>query len=318
MSSLKVTTYGTRGSIPISNPDSIVYGGNTTCLRVESPCIPAGKALVIDAGSGYVPLASRLLGEKVSDIHLLFSHFHHDHTQGLFLAPTTFIKSFRVTLYGPVDAGGTGPKEMFRHLMKPPYFPVHYKLSESHFAFRPLEFPQTQVILVHPQGGMRVMDVNDFESLMEKDSYLPVGKGKYHRREFLVISMFMSNHPESTICYRFDEGPTGKSFVFLTDHENHDSNPNDLKRHLKGADLLIMDCQYSREKYDSMTAGFGHATPDYCVCTAQEAGVRMLGLTHHDPASKDAQVDAVLQEAIGHLTSDIKVFACRDYEEITV
>lgn len=316
--SLKVTTYGTRGSIPISNPDSIVYGGNTTCLRIESPCIPKAKALIIDAGSGYLPCVYRLLSEKVDDIHVVLTHDHHDHTQGLLLAPSTFIKTIKTHLYGPIDAGGIGPKEMLKAIMQPPYFPVHSKLHESHFAFHPLEFPQTQVILVHPQGGIRLMDVDVYETLNLKDSFIPVGKGKYPKSEFLVITMYMSNHPENTICYRFDEGPTGKSFVFLTDHENHDSNPNDLKRHLKGADLLIMDCQYTRLKYDMMTAGFGHGTPDYCVKTALEAGAKRLGLTHHDPSSKDKDIEAIFEEAMNCLPAEVDVFACKDYQEIEV
>lgn len=318
MSTLKVTTYGTRGSIPISNPESVTYGGNTTCLRVESGCIPEGKALVIDAGSGYVPLSYKLLGEKISDIHILFSHYHHDHTQGLLLAPPTFIKNIKTHLYGPIDAGGVGPKEMFRCIMQPPFFPVHHKLHESHFVFHPLEFPQTQLMLIHPSGGIRFMDVNEYEKLVDKDSHIPSGKGKYPRSEFLVVRMYMSNHPENTICYRFDEGPTGKSFVFLTDHENHDSNPNDLKKHLKDVDLLIMDCQYPRLKYDMMTAGYGHATPDYCVRTAQESGAKMLGLTHHDPSSNDKQVEAILEEAISCIPGEVKVFACNDYGVIEV
>lgn len=316
--SLKVTTFGTRGSIPVSNPESIIYGGNTTCLRVESPCIPKGKALIVDAGSGYVPCSYRLLGEKVHDVHVLFTHYHHDHTQGLLLAPPTFIKSIKTHLYGPVDAGGVGPKEMWKTIMQPPYFPVHHKLHESHFSFHPLEFPQTQVMLVHSQGGIRMMDVDQYESLNLKDGYIPIGKGKYPKSEILVISMYMSNHPENTICYGFDEGPTGKKFVFLTDHENHDSNPNDLKNHIKGADLLVMDCQYSRLKYDSMTAGYGHGTPDYCVRTAREVGAKRLGLTHHDPNAKDLDVEGILAEAKACLPCEVDVFTCRDYQEIEV
>ena len=162
------------------------------------------------------------------------------------------------------------------------------------------------------------MDVDQSETLNLKDNYIPIGKGKYPKSETLVISMYMSNHPENTSCYSFDEGPTGKKFVFLTDHENHDSNPIDLKNHIKGTDLLIMDCQYRRLKYDTMTAGYGHGTPDYCVRTAQETGAKRLGLTHHDPNARDADVEAVLAEAMTCLTSDVEVFACRDYQEIDV
>jgi phosphoribosyl 1,2-cyclic phosphodiesterase len=324
MKSLKITTYGTRGSIPVSSPETALYGGNTTCLRVESPCIPEGKALIIDAGSGYVPLAFRLLAEKVKSVHIVETHHHHDHNQGLLLAPPTFIKGIRTHLYGPVDASGIGPKEVLQAIMLPPFFPVHSELHESHFSFYPFKFPQTLVFLIHPEGGIRTMKVVDYEKLLDKGSHFPCGKGKYPKEEFLVIRMFMSNHPESTISYRFEEGPTGKVFVFLTDHENMDANPADLKRHLNNADLLIMDSQYTRERYERETAGYGHATPDYCVRTALQVGAKRLGLTHHDPKSRDCDIEAIVVEAKAYLAKrkleddidyELEIFACADYGE---
>jgi len=113
----------------------------------------------------------------------------------------------------------------------------------------------------------------------------------------LVIRMVRTNHPERAISYRFEERPTGKVFVFMTDHENTDGVSGDLRRHLQGVDTLVIDCQYPRWKYDKFTANFGHSTPDYCVRLAAETGVRELGLTHHDPLSTDEDVDKILEEA---------------------
>ena len=65
---MKVTTYGTRGSTPIARADAIRFGGNTTCLRIKSECLPPGMALAVDSGSGYMPLSNDLLKEKVMDV----------------------------------------------------------------------------------------------------------------------------------------------------------------------------------------------------------------------------------------------------------
>jgi hypothetical protein len=62
--------------------------------------------------------------------------------------------------------------------------------------------------------------------------------------------MFKINHPENTICYRFFENPTGRSFTFVTDHENQDGVSLDFQDFLHKSDFLAMDCQYSREDYD--------------------------------------------------------------------
>jgi hypothetical protein len=45
---MKINLWGVRGSIPTFNPDTIRYGGNTSCIEVEED----GHLLVLDAGSG--------------------------------------------------------------------------------------------------------------------------------------------------------------------------------------------------------------------------------------------------------------------------
>jgi phosphoribosyl 1,2-cyclic phosphodiesterase len=284
-----------------------------------SECIPKGTAVVLDAGSGFVPLSLDLLKEgDIREVVVLFSHWHHDHTQGLLLSPVLFMKSIDLKLVGPVQ-NGVDPKQMLEDMMRPPYFPVHWKRVDSHITTKGLEFPETWVGLFHPQGGIKVMRIEEYERLLKEGKFLPIGKGKYPVEECLVLTMHTSNHPEETISYRFDEKPTGKSFVFLTDHENQAALPLDLKRHLQGATLLLMDSQYRQEVYDQRTAGYGHGTPGYCVKVASQVGAKMLGLTHHDPSSTDDDIEEILREAVSQPEIDsVKVFACADYQEVEV
>jgi ribonuclease BN (tRNA processing enzyme) len=137
--------------------------------------------------------------------------------------------------------------------------------------------------------------------------------------------MYKTAHPEYTVSYRFEERPTGKVFVFLTDHENTDGFPNNLLHHLRGADLLVQDGQYSDEVYRARTSGFGHGTPEYCVKLAQRASVKRLGITHHDPDASDVDVEQRIVEAkqfAGEVESSLEfienIFVCADYQTIEV
>jgi len=333
---MKVKFNGTRGSTPVAGKNKLKYGGNTTSIEIKSDCLPKGNHLIVDAGSGIVPSCVEIMDLHGNDffngkivINLLLTHLHHDHTQGLFLAPMTFIKAVRMNLIGPKEHG-IGPREMIQTMMKPPFFPVHSKTILSHFACNGLEHPNSQVIIFHPVGGMKLLAVEQFENMENDGGHVPVGRSsKYPTNECLVIKMHKSNHPENTISFRFEERTTGKVFVFLTDHENQCAIPTDLRRHISNADLLVLDAQYSQEKYDNLTAGYGHGTGPYCAKIALECGTKKLGLTHHDPFSSDDQVNAILQEAQTRLTelkqskkgyplTEKNIFACADYQEVIV
>jgi ribonuclease BN (tRNA processing enzyme) len=113
---------------------------------------------------------------------------------------------------------------------------------------------------------------------------------------------------------------THRVFVFLTDHENTDGIPVDLLRHLQNADLLIEDAQYADSVYRTRTAGFGHATPEYCALLATKAGVKSLGLTHHDPMASDEEVEKRVAEArakakeLGNHKLAERIFGCACYD----
>ncbi|OGY78588.1 MAG: hypothetical protein A3B74_04370 [Candidatus Kerfeldbacteria bacterium RIFCSPHIGHO2_02_FULL_42_14] len=318
---MEITFYGTRGSTPIARENSTIYGGNTTCVRIHSTCLPKGHWLVIDTGSGIVPLSWDFTKEKAKAVSILFSHYHHDHTQGFALSAFPYAQEIAVDLYGPYEHG-FGPRDIFLTLMRPPFFPVHFGEIGSHINCHNIEFPNSTILLVHPIGGLKVLTRESFERLLEKGKQLPFqGTQKFDVSECMVMRMHRSNHPEQTISYRFEERPTGKVFVFVTDHENQDGIPQRFFQHLKGADLLVMDCQFTRARYDAVTCGWGHATPDYVVHVAQKVGAKSLGITHHDPPSDDDFINNnILIPARRHASSvsaaPLSIFACRDYMKI--
>jgi ribonuclease BN (tRNA processing enzyme) len=206
--------------------------------------------------------------------------------------------------------------------MQPPYFPVDLHEVGSHLHCVEIEHPNSTMLVIHPHGGRKVLTVEAFERLINNGGQIPFAQStKFDLSECLVITMQRSNHPERTIVYRFEERSSGLVFVFVTDHENQDGVPTRLVTHLQGADLLVMDTQYTRQKYETVTAGWGHATPDYTARVAMMVGAKALGLTHHDPGSTDTMVEDIVATAQGLLTatgSTIPVFGCRDYMVVEV
>ncbi|MBI2054640.1 MAG: hypothetical protein HYT39_00880 [Candidatus Sungbacteria bacterium] len=318
---MKITFYGTRGSTPVSNRNSQKYGGNTTCLRVESDCLPDGHWLVVDAGTGIVPLSWNFAKNGGKTATILQSHWHHDHTQGLALSAFPYMKHALLSIVGPYEHG-FGPRRVYANLiMRSPVFPVNFREWASHINCYNIEFPSSNILLFHPRGGMSRVTVEQYERFSDDSGQMPFKKQKFPLGECLVVRMHKSHHPEYTISYRFEEKPTGKVFVFVTDHENEDGLPMSFRAHLASADLLVMDCQYTDKKYQEVTAGWGHATPSYVARVAKETGAKALGLTHHDPPSDDALVDGIVETAqrlLAEFGSSTRAFGCYDYMEIAV
>lgn len=318
---MKVCFYGTRGSFPVSHPESVRYGGNTTCVGVMSECLPERHWLFIDAGSGILPASWAFDREGGRAVTILQTHWHHDHTQGLLGSSFPYRKDVPLGIYGPLEHG-QGPEEVYSALMRPPKFPVDIREISSHIRFHPIEFPNSTLLVIHPEGGVHRLALDDFERLMNAGRQLPFSRErKFPADECMVVRLYRSNHPECTISYRFEEPRTGKVFVLLTDHENQAGIPTRLQAHLRFADLLAIDCQYTDMKYHTQTAGWGHGTPSYVAELARANDVRALGLTHHDPPSTDDMIDKIVATARQHLQkagSGIPVFGCRDYLTVEV
>src|SRR5437762_1333719 len=119
---MKVTLWGTRGSLASPGPDTARYGGNTSCVEVRGS---DGTVLVLDAGTGIRPLGKQLAG-SVPRIDLLITHLHMDHIQGLgFFAPLR-TPGVDVHIWGPASTTQTLWARLTRYL-SPPLFPVHLR-----------------------------------------------------------------------------------------------------------------------------------------------------------------------------------------------
>jgi len=261
---VKVRCWGARGSIPVSGPDFNRYGGDTTCIEIRSK---NDALLVIDAGTGIRRLGCRLTEEGRLDLTLLFTHTHWDHVLGLPFFKLLYNPNARISLYGSPGLQGSIAKLLGR-VMAPPLFPVPF-----------VNLPSTIVSREWPGDVMQV--------------------------DSLRVRRIALSHPNLGAGYRVEED--GRSFVFLTDNEL--SHPHRGGRSFeeyadfcRGADLLVHDAEYTPEEYPERL-GWGHSHVDDAARLALAAGVKTLGLFHHNQERTDDGVDEMVRRCRAILTS---------------
>src|SRR5690606_15977587 len=101
----KIKFWGVRGSYPTPGESTIKYGGNTSCVEINA----GGKTIILDVGTGIIPLGRELVKKMTQEkrdleLLLLFSHLHHDHTQGFPFFIPAYLPKTKLHMYGP---GGT-------------------------------------------------------------------------------------------------------------------------------------------------------------------------------------------------------------------
>ena len=322
---MQVITYGTRGSAGFTLPDSVnaKYGGNTTCLRILSDCLPDGMCLVIDAGTGLLGLDYALNKQEAQPAQFvfLFTHYHLDHVLGLTMLGSLWNPQAQHSFYGPKLAGKHA-RWVFNTLMQDPLFPVDCGQTPSTKHWKGIDQPTSMCFAIHPKGGLSLQALDALRSAERSDGQLRFGGPSYDVNECLIVTMAMTVHPRNNaVSYRFEERPTGRVFVLATDHEKPATLGKPLAAHMKGAHLLLMDSQYTEAQYAATTSGFGHGTPEACVEAAKEVGAHVLGLTHHAHDAADDEVDFILECARRkqrEITFDGEVVACSDYLTLDV
>lgn len=149
---MRVTFWGTRGSLASPGPETVRYGGNTACVEVGDS---SGGLIVLDAGTGIRRLGATL-GEART-VHLFLTHLHLDHLQGLgFFAPL-FRPEVEVHIWGPPSPRADLAARLNRYL-SPPLFPVRLKELGSRVTLHPAPMQAIRVgdvevvseLIVHP------------------------------------------------------------------------------------------------------------------------------------------------------------------------
>ncbi|ANG63595.1 MBL fold metallo-hydrolase [Marinobacterium aestuarii] len=123
----QVRFWGVRGSIPCPGQDTLLYGGNTSCVEVRA----GERLLILDAGSGLQHLGQQLKGSIDAD--LLLSHLHYDHILGLpFFAPA-YDAGSRLRIWAGNCNGGI--EATLQQYLQAPFFPVPLHRMAAHIRF---------------------------------------------------------------------------------------------------------------------------------------------------------------------------------------
>lgn len=255
---MKVTFYGTRGSMPVADPRYMQYGGNTSCILVT---FTSGRVAILDAGTGIRKLGNDLLRnahKQYDNISIILSHTHWDHIQGFPFFDLAYDKqrNFTISICGK-DRMGRDLEHIFATQMKSDLFPVPLHKMGAKFTF------------LQP-------DITTYEN--------PWG-----------IKFFASKHSHrgDAYSYRIEEG--GKTLVYCTDVEHKDEIDPNVVALSRNADLLIHDAQYTPEELE-MKKGWGHSSWEQAIEVAEQAGVKKLALFHHDPDHNDTFLSNIEKE----------------------
>jgi phosphoribosyl 1,2-cyclic phosphodiesterase len=257
---MKVNLWGTRGSLASPGPDTVRYGGNTSCVSIEGS---NGTWLVLDAGTGIRNLGQNL-PSNLERVDILLTHLHMDHLQGLpFFAPLRN-PDIETHIWGPASTM-LSLKSRLQRYVSPPLFPVSIRDLSQTLHFHELSFDMFEIgefcivsqLVIHPNPtvGYRI-------TLNEK------------------VVTYIPDHEPMLGAPTFPRSPEWTSGFALA----------------KRADLLIHDTQYTPDEYQTRI-GFGHSNMVQAFEFAELANVKHFVPFHHDPAHSDDQLDQMIINA---------------------
>ena len=251
---MRIKVWGARGSVPSPGPEMNRYGGNTSCVQLT---LSDGSVIVLDAGTGIRNLGIAMRPPE-QPLHILLTHLHLDHIQGLMFFPPCFRADADITIWGPASPEASLEDRVARYISAP-LSPVEVRELPCEVNFK--DTPPSEWDL----GPARI------------------------RAEAVT-------HRGPTLGYRITDGPT--TLTYISDHEPGLGAPLESlePEWISGydlackSDLLIHDCQYTDEEYPDHV-GWGHSRLTDTLTFARRVEAERLLMFHHDPLHSDDFLD---------------------------
>jgi phosphoribosyl 1,2-cyclic phosphodiesterase len=212
--------------------------------------------LVLDAGTGIRTLGLDLVRRPVRHVHLLLTHLHLDHLEGLrFFAPL-WDEKVTLDIWGP-RSPVVSLRDRILRSFSPPLFPLDFRDVPARVSFHDLP--------LLPAQPWQIAEISLYADLVL--------------------------HPGPTLGFRLEVGRS--SLAYLPDHEPALTGIDGLSPDwisagalARDADVVLHDAQYSEEEY-SAKIGWGHSSIADAVAFCRAAGAGRLVLFHHDPEHSD-------------------------------
>jgi phosphoribosyl 1,2-cyclic phosphodiesterase len=257
---MRVKFWGTRGSIPSPGPETIRYGGNTSCVGVT---LADGSLLALDAGSGIRSLGLALPSAPTR-LHILLTHLHLDHIQGLVFFAPAFRPQTEIVIWGPASPEASLRDRIARYISAP-LSPVEVRELPCDVSFRHAPDAEWEI------GSARIRAAS-------------------------------VSHRGPTLGYRIDDGDS--SLTYIPDHEPAlGADLEGLEQDwisgfalARDTSLLVHDGQYSDAEYPEHV-GWGHSALSHSLAFAHRTGAERTLLFHHDPMHSDDFLDGLEAEA---------------------
>jgi len=278
---MKVTFWGTRGSIAAAGPQTARYGGNTSCVELRTA---GGGLIVLDAGTGIVSLANGL-DPDTARIDLLLTHLHMDHIQGLGFFGPLYNPDAEVHIWAPPSRSRDLSERLSRYLA-PPLFPVRLR-----------DLPCQPTLHDVPIGRFE-LDGLTVQADLVSHPYTTLG---YRIEEGERSLTYLPDHEPALTSAALDGEPAWISGLALA----------------TGADLLIHDAQYSDAEYE-VRVGWGHSSVNHALNFARMAGVEKLVLFHYDPVRTDDDLDALFEVELARESVEFPVQPAREGDVLDV
>jgi len=277
---LSVRFWGVRGSIPCPGPDTVVYGGNTSCLEIRAD----DRLIIIDLGTGVRPLGDFLVkndlekhGKVKADIFI--THTHWDHIMGFPMFAPIYIPGTELHITAPLSIGKDSLKTIIETQLSYQYWPVKAdELAAS------ISYNQIEEITLDLGGGVTVTS-----KYLNHPIYCLGYRVNYQGKSIATVY----DHEQYSNSFTIKPGEKGYIEDVANMGELSASEENEkVRQFIKDADIVVHDAQYSQEEYASHS-GWGHCSHEGTVSAALGLNIKTLVLFHHEPSHDDSNMDCV-------------------------
>jgi phosphoribosyl 1,2-cyclic phosphodiesterase len=258
---VRAKVWGCRGSLAAPGPETVRYGGNTSCVELRPK---DERMIVIDAGTGVRNLGVHLGKDRPERIDILLTHLHLDHIEGLGFFGPVWDKECEVHIWGPPSPLHSLREDIARYF-SPPLFPVHLDDLPCQLVIHDVSEEEWEL----GTARVRAEPVNH-----------PGPTVGYRVEEDDRVFTYISDHEPSLGIDLESEAPEWISGYSLAER----------------ADVLLHDAQYTEEEYPHRV-GWGHSSVAHTMAFGLITKVQRLVMFHHDPLHSDAQLETMLVRA---------------------